>query len=68
MRRLKLEKVTGFVALSYLVLIPVGALIVWQKVQYIDQDVSELWEKSEMPLAEPRPAVSISTLKRLVGR
>jgi hypothetical protein len=50
--KFKLERVTGVVALSYLVLIPVGAVIVWQKVRIIDRDVTTLWEKAGLEAAD----------------
>lgn len=48
MRKLKLEKVAGIVALSYLVLIPVGGALVWMKLQTLDEDLSTIWEKLEI--------------------
>lgn len=38
-KAIKLEKVTGVVALSYLVLIPVGAAILWSRQEFLHQDM-----------------------------
>lgn len=45
MRRVKLEKVTGLVALSYLVIIPVGGFLLYKKLQAVDSDLTIIWEK-----------------------
>lgn len=54
MPKVKPEKIAGIVALSYLVLIPVGALLAYQKIHRIDQDVSAMWE-TLMPDQDPAP-------------
>lgn len=53
MSKIKPERVAGIVALSYLVLIPAGAMLVWQKLRYIDDDLTTVWE-NEFPGAEAR--------------
>lgn len=59
MSKLKLEKITGVVALAYLILIPVGAFYVWKKVEAIDNDLTELWEKSGMPPMNAKPIINL---------
>lgn len=54
MRKIKLEKITGVVALAYLVLIPVGAYYAWRKIQIIDGDLTEMWDASANT-SQPRP-------------
>jgi hypothetical protein len=67
-RKVKPEKIAGIVALSYLVLIPAGAALVWRKIQLIELDVAELWTNAGMP-DEPRPSlIDLPVLKRFAGR
>lgn len=68
MRKLKLEKIAGVVALSYLVLIPVGAIYVWKKVKDMDEEVVAMWDKLGMPPMSHPPIFDITDLKeRLFG-
>lgn len=68
MRKLKVEKVSGIVALSYLVLIPAGAFYVWRKIQEIDDDVALMWEKLDLPPTDRPPIFDLERLKvRLFG-
>lgn len=55
MPRFKFEKINGIVALAYLILIPAGAFYVWKKVEAIDNDVTTMWEKLEMPATKAAP-------------
>jgi hypothetical protein len=67
MRKPKLVTVTGFVALSYLVLIPVGAYIAWRKIDFIEKDLDQVWGALELPAANgERKLVNFDNLKRLV--
>lgn len=65
MRKMNLEKVTGVVALSYLILIPVGMYYLRQKVRIMDQDVIALCEHSGIT---PTDANSIDTARKSVAR
>lgn len=66
--KVKPEKVYGIVALSYLVLIPVGAVLVWRKVRVIDEDVTAIWEQIEMPERnKPMPLIDPSGIRRFLG-
>lgn len=68
MRKIKLEKITGVVALSYLVLIPVGAFCAWRKIQQMDDDLMVLWDKADMPGPDRPPLIDINALKeRFIG-
>lgn len=64
----KPERIAGIVAMSYLVLIPVGAAILYQKIRIVDRDIAEIWDQLEMVPRPSRPIVDIEPLKRLVGR
>lgn len=46
---IRLEKVSGVVALSYLVLIPATAYVAWRKIQTLDKDLTVVWDKLDMP-------------------
>jgi hypothetical protein len=50
-KRVTLERVTGVVALSYLILIPGAALVAYQKVKDLESDLDQLWDKT-MPAGE----------------
>jgi hypothetical protein len=64
---IQLEKVTGVVAMSYLVLIPVGAYVLWQKVKIIDRDINVIWEKLDLPESEPTTTiVNLDNFKNLI--
>lgn len=63
LKKFKLEKVTGVVALSYLILIPAGSFYAWQRLKQMEEDVTYLWEKTGMPPVEPRPVVDLSGIK-----
>ncbi len=54
-KRITLERLTGVVALSYLVLIPAAAVFAWQRLSQIDSDVSTLWEKAGLDKVDPAP-------------
>lgn len=62
MRKVKLDKITGVVALTYLVLIPVGAVYVWRKMEAMDKDVTEMWEKLEMPPTQATPIIDMNKI------
>lgn len=66
MARVKADKVTGIVAMSYLVLIPVGAYIVWQKVKILDRDINIIWEKLDLPEAEVTTIIDLDKLKNMI--
>lgn len=68
MSKIKPERVAGIVALSYLVLIPVGALLAYQKLRVIDQDVTTIWEESFPGTGERTPLISRDSLKKVFGR
>jgi hypothetical protein len=61
-RKIRLEKVTGIVALSYLVLIPLGAYYAWQKIQLIDRDVTTVWNKLDLPEPKHTPIINVKGL------
>jgi hypothetical protein len=61
--RISPERVAGVVALTYLVLIPVGAFVAWQKLQTMDNDLSILWAK-----AQPDQDPSTNLLGRLLNQ
>lgn len=67
MPKLKLEKVTGAVALAYLVLIPAGAFYAWQKIRAIDSDLNEVWVKVGMPQSQTASGVD-TFFRRFRGR
>jgi hypothetical protein len=68
LRKLKLEKITGAVALTYLVLIPAGAFYAWKKIQEIEDNVSDIWVKTGMEPVERPPIFDIMYMKkRLFG-
>jgi hypothetical protein len=69
MKKLSLEKITGIVALSYLVLIPVAGYFMWQRIKLIDADVVLLCQENGMDLkAEVTPiSAAKSSLKKLIG-
>jgi hypothetical protein len=68
MPKLRPEKVYGIVALSYLVLIPVGAAIAWRKLTIVDQDVTAMWEQLNMPeRTNPTPLIHTNGLRRFLG-
>lgn len=62
LRKMKLEKIAGIVALSYLVLIPAGAFYAWKKIQVIDRDVTEMWDKLGMPATQATPIFDLRNL------
>lgn len=66
MARVKSDKITGIVAMSYLVLIPVGAYVVWQKVKIIDRDINIIWEKFDLPAAETTSVLDLQKFKNLI--
>lgn len=68
MPKVKPEKVAGIVALSYLVLIPAGAALMWRKIQLLDQDITTMWEKLGMPEENRTSNVDLRDLRRLIGR
>lgn len=45
MRKLKTERVTGIVALSYLILLPFVAYQTYQKLQSLSKDMDEVWQQ-----------------------
>jgi hypothetical protein len=57
----KLERVTGVVALSYLVLIPVAGVWGYNKLKQLDADIDTVWEKT---IYDKR----VSSIKGLFGR
>lgn len=66
MRKIKPEKVAGIVALSYLVLIPVGALYVYKKLQGMDEDVSTMWTHLEMDPEKASDLFQVEKAKQLL--
>lgn len=54
MPKLKLERVTGVVALCYLVLIPVAAYSAWRRLEEMDNDLTKVWEHVGMDTPEPQ--------------
>lgn len=68
MRKIRPEKIAGIVALSYLVLIPAGAFVAWRKIQFMDEDIAQLWEAANIPAPEPKPIFSLNQLKSVFGR
>lgn len=65
MARLKLEKVTGVVALSYLVIIPLVLVIVSKKLEALDADIDVLWDESTVA---SKARVPFGGLRKWVGR
>lgn len=45
MSKVKPEKIAGIVALSYLVLIPAGAIFAWQRLDQMKRDVDDIWTR-----------------------
>lgn len=63
-RGIKPEKIAGIVALSYLVLIPVGAAYIYQKVRVIDEDLTTVW--NTLPNGDKRePGLSLRDFGRI---
>lgn len=62
--RIKLEKVTGVVALAYVVLIPAAGVLVWQRLNQIDEDVTELWKQVGMDSLKAAPRFSMARFGR----
>lgn len=67
MPKMKLEKVTGVVALSYLVLIPVAGFLAWSKLSQMDEDVTTMWDRLEMEPAKAAPLLALNRLKRILN-
>lgn len=69
MPKMKSDRITGIVALSYLVLIPVAGIAAWQKIKSMDNAVAEMWEELNMPSSETTGTIHLNSLKRkLLGR
>lgn len=68
MRKLKLEKITGVVALAYLVLIPAGAVYVWRKMEAMDEDITTMWDKLELPATDAKPIIDLRAAMEGVRR
>lgn len=65
MPKIKPERIAGIVALSYLVLIPTGALYLHQKVKQIDADLDKVYNRAGLARDE---ALGIgSNLRQLFG-
>jgi ABC-type Fe3+ transport system permease subunit len=60
--KITLERATGVVALSYLVLIPVCGVLVWQKINTMDKDLNAIWEQMGM---DTKPATTTIKIPRL---
>jgi hypothetical protein len=68
LRKVRLEKIAGVVALTYLVIIPAGAFYAWKKIQEIEDDVAVMWDKLEMPEVNRPPLIDLQEVKeRLFG-
>lgn len=61
--RLTLERVTGVVALSYLILIPVTSIIAYQKLRELDRDLTTLWDF--VGIDEPQTTAPVVSLDRI---
>ena len=48
MPKIKPERITGVVALSYLVLIPAGAIYLYNRLQSLDKDVTDLFAQQDL--------------------
>lgn len=69
MPKIKPEKITGIVAMSYLVLIPVAAAMLYQKVRIIDQDVVDMLDHLGVHSTAPENRfANLEKVKRFVGR
>lgn len=68
MRKIRLEKVTGVVALAYLVLIPAGAFYAWRRTLAMENDIQDLWEKTGMPHDQAVGPTIASMIRGLSGR
>lgn len=67
-KKISPDKITGLVALSYLVIIPVGAFIAWRKLQVIDEDLTSLCEKLNVEIPERPQVFPRSEMKRMFSR
>lgn len=56
--KFRLEKVTGVVALSYLVLIPAAAVWGYQKIHAVEADLDQVWDKVMPPGTDPVSSMS----------
>lgn len=65
MAKLKLECVTGVVALSYLVLIPVAGILGYQKIRAMQRDVERMWDTHHFSDDMPESALPLPTIERL---
>lgn len=68
MAKLKVERVAGIVALSYLVIIPVGAFLAWQRIESIDKDVNALWDHAGMETTQENRPVTTRGVRSILGR
>ena len=57
--RIKLEKVTGVVALSYLALIPLSAYYAYRRLVAMEQDIVTMWDHLKI---DPEVAAEITGL------
>lgn len=68
MPKVKPEKITGIVAMSYLVLIPVGAAIFWRKLQIIDRDLTTVWDELKLPeQTETTRLINTNKVRKFLG-
>lgn len=59
MPKIKLEKIAGVVALSYLVLIPAAGALAYRKVSLLEQDNVRLRRDLGMPDRNPDPVIAL---------
>lgn len=61
MPKIRPEKISGIVALSYLFLIPAGAAWALVKIRAMDADIETLWRKANV---DPALAAEVPSLAR----
>lgn len=66
--KITMERATGVVALSYLVLIPVSGLLVWQKIRTMDKDLTAVWEQMGMSTDPATTTIKIPKWREFLRR
>jgi hypothetical protein len=63
--KVKLANVTGVVAMSYLVLIPVAGYYGWRRFAAMEQDLTTLWDHLEINPKEQAEVIGLPSMERL---
>lgn len=67
MAKIKLEKVTGVVALSYVVLIPAAGAYLYMRLRLQEEDIQTIWEELKLPTDETTSRISLTNLRRILS-